>query len=55
MHYSIRIIENGFAFGFGYFVNAHEIKRGFVFTFLFWELALGLGRIEKQNIDNLWN
>jgi hypothetical protein len=55
MHYSLKFIQNGFEFGVGYFVNAHEIKRGLVFSFLFWQIAIGLGRIEKQNIDNLWN
>ena len=55
MQYSLKFIENGWSFGLGYFKNAHEIKRGLVFSFLFWQIALGFGSIEKQNIDNLWN
>jgi hypothetical protein len=55
MRYSLKFIENGFAFGLGFFTNAHDYKKGFAVSFLFWELTIGVGRMELPDINTLWN
>lgn len=55
MYYSLKFIQNGWSFGFAYFVKAHNFKRGVALNFLFWELAIGTGRTELSDINTLWN
>jgi len=54
MFYSFKILQNGWAFGIGYFKMANGMKRGFAFDFLFWELIIGFGRYDQGSIENLW-
>jgi hypothetical protein len=55
MSYSLKVIENGWHFGFGYFTMSDGIKRGLVVNVLFWELTLGFGQYEINNVDELWS